>query len=72
MNIKKARISIKIYVAIYKLFTKEETQMTEKNLKKGSISFIIRKMQFKTTLRFSIIIARMTKTIIQIATHEKV
>lgn len=45
--------------------------MTEKNLKKGSTSFIIRKMQFKTTLRFSIIIARMTKTIIQIATHEK-
>ena len=40
---------------------RKKSKMTERNLRKCSISFAIREMQIKTTLRFHLISVRMAK-----------
>lgn len=42
-------------------FEIEETQMAKKDLKKCSVSLVIRKMQFKSNLGFHLTSGRMTR-----------
>lgn len=42
-------------------FEIEETQMAKKDLKKCSVSLVIRKMQFKSNLGFHLTSVRMTR-----------
>jgi hypothetical protein len=44
---------------LYRVFSKEETQMTEKHLKSSSIFLVLWEMQIKNTLRFLLISVRM-------------
>ena len=69
-SLKKVTLAIKKWTEnVYRCFSKENAQMSNRHMKRCSASLIIREMQIKTTIRYHLTLVRMS--IIKMSTNDK-